>query len=171
MFKEELERVRAQMVEVHDQQELRERLAGPVAEHIEQLELLQGLYEAHMNIGSGSALGLELARRTETGITYVAILPAPDGSSRGRLVPFDERRMYGHETFASPEVALAEALRRGYCETACGSMDRFAATSAWRKSIAESGLVSRYSNREISSVEFHAAMRGIDEESIGTAAV
>lgn len=169
MFKEELARVRAQTDDTRNNPELRKRFADPIALQIDRLELLQGLYEAHMNIGSGSACGLELARRTATGITYVAILPSPDDSGRGRLVPFDENRLYGHETFASPEEALAEALRRGYYETACGTMDRFAATPAWRRSIAESDLISRYSSREIGSEEFHAEMRSLNDDSIGAA--
>lgn len=167
MFQEDLARVRARMEEVQGNPGLRKRLGRPIAEHIERLELLQGLYEAHMDIGSQSALGLELAWCTDTGITYVAILPSPEDSGRARLVPFDASRMYGHETFATAEEALAEALRRGYYETACGMMDSFAATPAWRKSIGEAQLISRYSNREIDSVEFHAAMRRINDDSLG----
>lgn len=169
MFKEELARMRSRFDEVQEDPKLRDRLAEDLAKLIERLDLLQGLYEAHMDIGSGSALGLELAWRTDTGITYLAILPEPDGSGRARLVPFDKSRMYGHQTFATPKEALAEALRRGYFETACGMMDRFAATPAWRKSIAEAQLITRYSNSEIGSGEFHTAMRSLNDDSVGAA--
>ena len=124
----------------------------------DRLELLLGIYDEAVQWNSGSPIGIELGRTLGDRMSYCAILEEPDGSGRGRIVYFDESALYQHEIYSSPDEAMQQALLEGYIEWSCGTMDRLAATPAWRACIAQSDLIRRYSSGEIDAVAFHAGM-------------
>lgn len=133
-------------------------IADQLKKMIERHELLLGIYDIAIAWNSGSAVGIELGLKRGENMSYCAILEEPDDSGRGRIVYFDESAMYRHAGYGSPNEALQQALLDGYNEWSPGTMDRFAVTPAWRKCIAQTELICRFSAGECDAREFHAAM-------------
>lgn len=123
------------------------------------LDNLRLLSEQIIASNGGTAVGVELAFQAPNGTRYCAILEEPDSSGQGRIVYFDADALHRHQVHRSPAEALEQALTQGYVERANGTMDRLAATEAWRRGLAYSELVGRYASGEIDAQQFAAEVR------------
>lgn len=112
----------------------------------------------------GCADGIELSNVPEGDSrepSYVAIVPEPDGSGRGRVVNFRANGFHGHQVYPGTEAALEEAVKEGYLWPV-QVLDRLAAHPAFLKGQKLVELVFAYNTGKMGSDAFYAAVDELD---------
>lgn len=98
-------------------QEGKRGIAALLLQVARQKKRAQALVAQLLAVNAGRAEGIELAKHSDSeggDGSYVAILPEPDGSGKGRVVSFRADGFYGHQVYESPVAALEEAVRDGF---------------------------------------------------------
>jgi len=91
------------------------------------------ILETLLALNGGSAIGLEMRHRTRS--QWAAIFPDASIPGKFRHQYFDERGFFAHETFASAEEALMDAIKDGYVHAEPGILDRVSMLPAWAEGL------------------------------------